>query len=62
MPANQPRRARAIGVLLWVLLWSAVVTVILMTWHPWVIGSRTGCAPGAARAWDGNCYPGNKTP
>ena len=44
--------------LLWIVLGIGVLLVVAMTWHPWVAGSRAGCPPGAARAWDGNCYPG----
>ena len=44
--------------LLWSALALAVATLVLMTWHPWVIGSTAGCPPATARAWDGNCYAG----
>ncbi len=50
-------RARLAAYVLWALLWIAVLTVILMTWHPWVIGSRANCPPGQAAGWDGHCRP-----
>jgi hypothetical protein len=50
------------ALLLWCALACAVVLVAAMTWHPWVIGSTPGCAPHAARAWDGRCYPSPKAP
>lgn len=44
--------------LLWIALAAGVALLVLMTWHPWVAGSHAGCAAGAVRAWDGQCYPG----
>jgi len=41
--------------LLWAGLCCGVVLVVLMTWHPWVIGNRAGCEPGMVRWWDGIC-------
>jgi hypothetical protein len=52
---------RVAAALLWSALVWGVLLVVVMTWHPWVIGSTAGCEPGAARAWDGRCY-GNKHP
>ncbi len=49
--------ARATEFGLWVILWAAVITVILMTWHPWVIGSRADCRAGQRAGWDGHCRP-----
>ncbi len=49
--------SRAIAAGLWALLWTAVITVILMTWHPWVIGERKNCPPGQSAGWDGHCRP-----
>lgn len=48
--------------LLWIVLAAAVLLVVSMTWHPWVVGAHAGCAPGAVRAWDGRCYPVKETP
>jgi hypothetical protein len=50
-------RARIAAAGLWTFLWVAVITVIMMTWHPWVIGARAGCATGERRGWDGHCRP-----
>jgi hypothetical protein len=46
--------------LLWAILVCFVGLLIAMTWHPWVVGSTAGCAPGTARAWDGRCYAEKK--
>lgn len=54
---NRHPRARLIAGALWTMLWAAVITVVLMTWHPWVIGSSTGCPPGQRDGWDGHCRP-----
>jgi hypothetical protein len=45
--------------LLWAGLVLAVALLVAMTWHPWAIGVRSGCPPGAATAWDGHCYAAN---
>jgi hypothetical protein len=50
-------RARIIAALLWLFLWVAVLTVVIMTWHPWVVGARAGCPPGQRDGWDGRCRP-----
>jgi hypothetical protein len=34
--ATRDPLARFTAAALWVLLWIGVVTVVLMTWHPWV--------------------------
>jgi hypothetical protein len=49
---------RVAALLLWCALGIGVLLIVAMTWHPWVAGSRAGCAPNEARAWDGRCYPG----
>ncbi len=50
-------RARLASYALWTLLGIAVATVILMTWHPWVIGAHAGCPAGQVTGWDGHCRP-----
>jgi hypothetical protein len=50
-------RARFAALGLWLVLWIAVATVVLMTWHPWVIGARAMCPAGEADGWDGHCRP-----
>jgi len=50
-------RARAAAAALWTILWAGVATVVLMTWHPWVIGSRSDCPAGQTAGWDGHCRP-----
>lgn len=60
MPSHDvPRgmRARALAALLWALLGIAVITVVMMTWHPWVIGERRNCPAGQRAGWDGHCRP-----
>lgn len=61
MPADEHEppdpRARVIAAVLWAALWSAVITVIVMTWHPWVIGDRSVCPARQAAGWDGRCRP-----
>jgi hypothetical protein len=56
--ADRDPRARIIAAALWIFLWGAVVMVIVMTWHPWVIGARAGCPAGQRAGWDGHCRPG----
>lgn len=46
-----------IAALLWAGLVLGVGLIVLMTWHPWVIGNTVGCPAGTAQAWDGHCYP-----
>ncbi|MGD0473367.1 MAG: hypothetical protein ABSB70_09110 [Candidatus Velthaea sp.] len=48
-------RARAIAAVLWSLFWLTVATVVLMMWHPWVIGAQAGCPAGQRTGWDGHC-------
>lgn len=45
--------------LLWSALAAGILLIVMMTWHPWVVGSRAGCAPGTARGWDGRCRSGS---
>jgi hypothetical protein len=53
-PRRDPRD-RIIAAGLWVLLWLAVVTGVMMMWHPWVIGEQAGCPAGQRTGWDGHC-------
>ena len=46
-----------IRALLWAGLGLGVVLIVVMTWHPWVVGNPVGCRVGETRAWDGHCYP-----
>jgi hypothetical protein len=55
---DRDARSRAIAAVLWALLWFAVATVVLMMWHPWVIGSQAGCPAGQRTGWDGHCRTG----
>jgi hypothetical protein len=48
-------RARVISFALWAFLWLAVAAVVVMMWHPWVIGSQAGCPAGQRTGWDGRC-------
>jgi hypothetical protein len=50
-------RPRIVAALLWAALVLGVSVIVLMTWHPWVVGNRSGCPAGSAQAWDGHCYP-----
>jgi hypothetical protein len=50
-------RPQLIAALLWAGLVLGVVLIVVMTWHPWVVGNRIGCPTGQAQAWDGHCYP-----
>jgi uncharacterized membrane protein len=54
---RRERRNRAIAAGLWAFLWLAAATVVLMTWHPWMIGARAGCPTGQRAGWDGRCRP-----
>jgi hypothetical protein len=49
-------RARIVALLLWAVLWFAIVLVIVMTWHPWVIGERRDCPAQQTTGWDGRCH------
>jgi hypothetical protein len=53
--AQRDVRARTAAAGLWAILWIAVGTVVLMTWHPWVIGASLGCPAGQRTGWDGHC-------
>ncbi len=55
--SERPAKARLVAGFLWIVLALGVVTIIVMTWHPWVAGNRVGCPAGTAQAWDGHCYP-----
>ena len=50
-------RPRIIALLLWAALALGVAVIVLMTWHPWVVGNRAGCPADTAQAWNGRCYP-----
>ena len=51
-------QAHIVAAALWAMLWIAVIVVVVMTWHPWVVGANAGCPAGQHDSWDGRCRPG----